>query len=135
MVPYPVRTVSPFGVVTPGIGVQSVGFVVIGGGVVPEVDVAGRQTCHVTVAAEAPVTLAENSTELFSSTVSGLGLMVMPTGVEFPPQPAAQAASSTTAPTLHDLIAFLRQFPCGFHSASTTAAARFSPRSPLLARN
>ena len=126
---------SPFGVVIPGIGVQSVGFVVTGGGVVPEVDVAGRQTCHVTVAARRP-RRSRRIAPSCSAARSPARADGDPTGVEFPPQPAAQAASSTSAPnTPRSHLLSSDNFHSASDSASTTAAARFfSRRSPLLAR-
>jgi hypothetical protein len=40
------RIVLPVGAVTPGIGVQVVGFVISRGGVIDELVVEGRQTCQ-----------------------------------------------------------------------------------------
>jgi len=59
---------------------------------------------------------------------------VIPTGVEFPPQPATQAASSAVAPNLHNLILIppnlltainpplsLRERSCNFDTVRTVA--------------
>jgi hypothetical protein len=59
---------------------------------------------------EVPLTAAKNCTVFFAFTVTvdpvGIpgALTVIPTGVEFPPQPATQAASSAVAPNLHNLM-------------------------------
>jgi hypothetical protein len=72
--------------------------------------VGTRQICQSTGVVEVPLTAAKNCTEFFAFTVTvdpvGIpgALTVIPTGGEFPPQPATQATSSAVAPNLHNLI-------------------------------
>jgi hypothetical protein len=72
--------------------------------------VGTMQICQNTVLDEVPVTVAKNCTVLFTFTVAvdpdpaPAEDTMMPTGVEFPPQPATQAASSAMAHNLHNLI-------------------------------
>jgi hypothetical protein len=71
---------------------------------------AGLQICQNTVVAEAPVTLAPNCTEVFTSTDIGdvpeVLAMVTATGVEFELQPAAKMARSIPAPNPHTFMCF-----------------------------
>src|ERR1039458_10727638 len=85
MVPNPVsgpETVGMVHCVPPCPCVQSVGGIVVDGGVV-----VGLQICQNTVVAEAPVTLAPNCNELFTNTDIGdapeVLTIVTATGVEF----------------------------------------------------
>jgi hypothetical protein len=72
--------------------------------------VGTRQICQNTVLDEVPLTVAKNCTVFFIFTVAvdpapaPAELTVIPTGVEFPPQPDTQAASNASAPNLHNLI-------------------------------
>lgn len=72
--------------------------------------VGTRQICQNTVLDEVPLTAAKNCTVPFTLTVAvdpapaAAEVTVIPTGVEFPPHPATQAASSAVAPNLHNLI-------------------------------
>jgi hypothetical protein len=111
MVPNPVSGVMTVGIVHP-IGPwpteQSVG------GTVCDVVESGLHICQKTVEVEAPAAVAVNCTEVPTMTVSGDTpgpLMVIPTVVLFPPQPAANIARSMAAPNPHT---FMRCIPTIF---------------------
>jgi hypothetical protein len=134
-VPNPTSGLETVGIVHPASPMPWVQLV----GCLPGV-VGTRQICQNTVRDEVPLTVAKNCTVPFRLTVAvdpapaAAEVTVIPTGVEFPPQPATQAASSAVAPNLHNLILIppnlltainpplsLRERSCNFDTVRTVA--------------
>src|ERR1700732_4037716 len=106
MVPNPSSGLETVGIVHPAASpTPCVQFV----GCVPAM-VGVMQICQNTVLVEVPATVAKNCTVPFTFTVAvdpapaDAEVTVIPTGVEFPPQPPTHAARSAMALNLHSLM-------------------------------
>jgi hypothetical protein len=91
-VPTPVGPVA----VCPGSGVQFVGWFPLVAG--------GRQICQFTVFVVEPVPAALKTCDPRTITVAVEGVMATPTGVEFPPHPATEAASNAATLSFRNFI-------------------------------